>query len=83
MGLTSHSTAMHLVIQFSGNGVVPRQRFGPIPQLFMGTTPEQGLQTFMTHRGVIENLQHIKQHRDRHGVQHNRLQRAHHLDQYN
>ena len=29
MKLTSHTTAMHLMVQFSGNGVVPLQRFGP------------------------------------------------------
>ena len=40
MGLTRHSTAMDLMIEFPGNGVVPRQRFGPIPQLFMGTSSE-------------------------------------------
>ena len=43
MGLTSHSAAVDLVIQAPGNdGVVPRQRFNPIPQFFMGTSSEQG-----------------------------------------
>ena len=37
----------------------------------------------MTHREVMQDLQHIIQDRDRYGVQHNGLQRAHHLDQYN
>ena len=83
MGLTSHSTAMNLVIQAPGNGVVPRQRFSPIPQLFVSASPEQGAQTFLAHREVVENLQHVEQHGDRHGVQHNRLERAHHFDQYN
>ena len=27
--LTSHTTAMHLMVEFPGNGVVPRQRSGP------------------------------------------------------
>ena len=74
MGLTRHATAMHLMIQFSGNGVVPRQRFGPIPQLFMGAPSEQGAQTFLTHRQVVQQLQHVKEDRDRHRVQHQRLQ---------
>ena len=53
MGLTSHSTAMDLVIQAPGNGVVPRQRFSQIPQLFMGAYSEQGVQTFVTHREAV------------------------------
>ena len=53
MGLTSHSAAMDLMIEFPGNGVVPRQCFGQIPQLFMGASPEQGLQTFVTHREAV------------------------------
>ena len=56
MGLTSHSTAMHLMIQGSGNGMVPRQRFGQIPQLLVGGSPEQGAQTFVAHREVVEDL---------------------------
>ena len=73
MGLTSHSTAMDLMIQGSGNGVVPRQRFGQIPQLLVGASSEQGAQAFLAHREVVENLQHIKQDRERHGVQNNGL----------
>ena len=56
MGLTSHSAAMDLMIEFPGNGVVPplpRQCFGQIHQLFMGASPEQGLQTFVTHREAV------------------------------
>ena len=74
MGLTRHSTAMDLMIQAPGNGVVPRQRFSPIPQLFMGASSEQGAQTFLAHREVMQLLQHLKQHGEWHGVQHNRLQ---------
>ena len=40
----------------------------------MGAAFEQGAETFVTHREVMENLQHIEQDRDRHRVQHNRLQ---------
>ena len=74
MGLTRHATAMDLMVEFPGNGVVPRQRFGPIPQFFMGTASEQGAQTFLAHREVVEDLQHIKQDRNRYRVQDNRLQ---------
>ena len=83
MGLTSHSTAMDLMIQVPCNGAVPRQRFGQIPQLFVSATLEQGGQTVASYRQVPQGLQHVEQHVDGYGVQHNRLQRAHHLDQYN
>ena len=43
--LTSHATAMDLVIQLTGNRVVPRQRFGPIPQFLVGAASEEGAQT--------------------------------------
>ena len=43
--LTSHATAMDLVVEFPGDRVVPGQRFGPISQFFMGASPEQGAQT--------------------------------------
>ena len=72
---------MDLVIQFSGDRVVPRQRFGQIAQFFMGAASEQGAETFVTHREVVKNLQHVKQYGDRYGIQDNRLQRAHHLQQ--
>ena len=81
MGLTCHATAMHLMVEFPGHGMVPRQRFGPIPQLFVGAASEEGTQTFLTHREVMQLLQHLKQHSDRHRVQHSGLQRAHHLEQ--
>ena len=55
-GLTSHSAAMDLKIQFSGNGVVPRQRFGEIPQLLVSASPEEGAQTVMSHRQVPQGL---------------------------
>ena len=72
---------MDLVIQFPGDGVVPRERFGPIPQLFMGTSTEQRAEQLMAHGQVVENLQHLYQDRDRHREQHNGLQGAHHLEQ--
>ena len=54
--LTSHATAMDLVIEFPGDRVVPRQRFGPIPQFLMSAASEGGAETFVTHREVMENL---------------------------
>ena len=54
--LTSHATAMHLMIEFPGDRVVPRQRFGPIPQLFVGAASEQGAETFVTHRQMMQDL---------------------------
>ena len=56
MGLTRHATAMDLMIEFPGDRVVPRQRFGPIPQFFMGAASEQGAETFVTHREVMQDL---------------------------
>ena len=82
MGLTSHTAAMDLMIQVPGNGVVPRQPFGQIPQLFMGASSEQGAQTVASYRQVPHGLQQVEQHRNWYGVQDNRLQRVHHLDQY-
>ena len=73
MKLTSHTASMDLVIQFPGDGVVPRERFGPIPQLFMGAASKQRAEQLMAHGQVVENLEHVNQHRDRHGEQHNGL----------
>ena len=81
MGLTSHAAAMDLMIEFPGNGVVPRQRFRPITQFLVGASSEQGAQAFLSHREAVQHLQHVKQDSNRHRVQDNRLQRAHHLDQ--
>ena len=58
---------MDLVIEFSGNGVVPRERFRPIPQLFMGAATEQRAEQLMAHRQVMQDLEHIYQDRNRHG----------------
>ena len=81
--LTRHATTMDLMIEFPGDRVVPRQRFGPIPQLFVGTSSEEGAQAFVTHQQVTQQLQHIEQDRNQYRVQHNRLERTHHLDQFN
>ena len=80
MTLTSHTAAMHLMIQFTSDGVVPRERFCPIPQLFMGAASKQRTEQLMAHGQVVENLQHVDQDRDGHGKQHNGLQGAYHLE---
>ena len=67
MKLTSHTASMHLMVQFPGNGMVPRERFGPIPQLFMGTSAKQRAEQLMAHRQVMQDLQHVDQDRNRHG----------------
>ena len=53
MKLTSHTAPMHLVIQFPGDRVVPRERLGPIPQLFVGTPAEQRAKQLVAHRQVV------------------------------
>ena len=81
--LTSHSASMDLMVEFSGDRVVPRQCLGPIPQFFMSAASEEGAQTVTSYRRVPQSLQCLEQHHNRHGIQHHRLQRAHHLDQLN
>ena len=78
--LTSHATTMDLVIQFPGNRVVPRQRFGPRSQFFMSAASEQRTETLVAHRQVVQDLQHVEQDRNRHREQHNGLERTHHLE---
>ena len=58
--LTSHAAAMNLVIEFPGNGMIPRQRFGPCSKLFVGASSEEGAETFVAHREVVQDLEHIK-----------------------
>ena len=53
MKLTSHTAAMDLVIQFSGDGVVPRERFGPLSQLLMRTASEQRAEQLVAHGQVV------------------------------
>ena len=71
MKLTSHTATMDFMVEFSGDGVVPRERLGPIPQLLMSTASKQGAEQFVAHRQVVHNLQHIDQDRDRNGKQDN------------
>ena len=71
---------MDLMVEFPGNGVVPRERFRPIPQLFMGAATEQRAEQLMAHGQVVQDLQHVNQYGNRHREQHNRLQGAHHLE---
>ena len=47
---------MHFVIQFSGDGVVPRERFSPGSQFFMGAASKQRAEQLMAHGQVVENL---------------------------
>ena len=57
MTLTSHAAAMNLVVEFPGNGVVPRQCLGPISQFLVGTTSEEGAQAVASQRRVPHQLQ--------------------------
>ena len=56
---------MHLMVQFPGNGVVPRERFGPRTQFFMGAASEEGVKTLMAHWQMVQNLEHLDQDRNR------------------
>ena len=76
MTLTNHTTAMNLVIQFSGNGVIPRERLSPRSQFFVSTTSKQRTETLVAHWQVVQDLQHLNQNRDGYSVQHNRLERV-------
>ena len=73
MTLTSHTTSMDLMVQFSGNGMVPRQRFGPRSQFFMGASSEQRTETLVAHRQMVQDLQHVNENRNRHREQNQRL----------
>ena len=70
MKLTSHATAMDLVIEFPGDRVVPRERFSPRSQFFVGTSAEQGAETFVAHRQVMQDLEHVNENRNRDREQH-------------
>ena len=56
MTLTRHTASMDFMVQFSCDRVVPRERFGPIPQLFVGTATEQRAEQLMAHWQVVQNL---------------------------
>ena len=64
---------MHLMIDFSIDGMTTRQDLGPIPQFMVGTPSEKRTQNRLAHWQVVENLQHVEENRDRDTVQHNRL----------
>ena len=70
MKLTSHAAAMDVVIELPGNRMIPRQSLGQVTQFLMGASPEQGAQTILSQRQVPQGLQHVKQHRQRHRIQH-------------
>ena len=72
---------MDPVIQFPGDGMVPRERFGPISQLFMRTSSKEGAETFVSHWQVVQDLDHVNEDRNRHREQHQRLERVDHLEQ--
>ena len=67
MKLTSHTAPMDLMVEFPGDRVVPRERLGPIPQLFVGTAAKQRAEQFVAHGQVVQNLEHLYQHGDGHG----------------
>ena len=83
MTLTGHTTSMDLIIQFSGNGMVPRERFGPISQFFMGAASKQRAEQLVAHGQVVQKFQHVNQDRNRYREQNQRLERAHHVGQDN
>ena len=60
---------MDLMVEFPGDRVVPRERFGPGSQFFMGTATEQGVETLVTHWQVVQYFQHVNQDCNRHGEQ--------------
>lgn len=60
IGLTSHSTAMDFVIQFSGNGMVPMQCLSHISQFFKAAPSEQGAQTVFPQGKMPHRLQQVK-----------------------
>ena len=80
MKLTSHTTSMDLMVEFPGDRVVPRERFGPIPQLFMGAATEQRAEQLMAHGQVVQYLEHVDENSDGHREQNQRLQGAYHLE---
>ena len=72
---------MHFVIQFSGDGVVPRERFSPGSQFFMGAASKQRAEQLVAHGQVVQKFQHVNQDRNRYREQNQRLERTHHLEQ--
>ena len=60
--------------------MVPGQRLGPSSQFLVGAASQHGAQTFFAHRQVVQQLQHIKEDGNWHGVQYQRLERVDHFD---
>ena len=48
---------MDLVIQFSGDRVIPWQRSGPGSEFLVGASSEHGTETLMAHREVMQDLE--------------------------
>ena len=65
---------MNLMVEFPGDRVVPRERFGPRSKLFVGASSEEGVEAFVAHRQVMENLEHVDQYGDGHREQNQRLE---------
>ena len=69
------------MIQFPSNRVVPRQGLGPIPQFVVATASEKRMENRLAHEQVVQDLQHLKESRNWHGIEYNGLERTHHFDQ--
>ena len=80
MTLTSHTATMDLMIQFPGDGMIPREHFGPISQFFMGAASKQRAEQLVAHGQVVQKFQHVNQDRNRYREQNQRLKRTHHLE---
>ena len=61
---------MDLMIEFPGDRVIPRERFSPRSQFFMGASSEQCTKTLVAHWQVVQNLQHVDENRDGYREQH-------------
>ena len=60
IGLISHSTAMNLMIQSPGDGMVPGQCLGKISYLLEGAPSEQGAYTVFPQGKMPHLLQQVK-----------------------
>ena len=49
MTLTSHTASMDFMVQFPGDGMIPRERLGPRSQLLMRTASKQCAEQFVAH----------------------------------
>ena len=78
--LTSHFPAMYLEIEGAGHGVLPRERFGQTGQLIGLGASKQGLQAGFLEGQMPHGLEKVQQDKERHGQQHELLQRFNHTD---